>query len=222
MSAVDRAVPFRGLFAALAVFAVTACQGPGPDADRQAAAAPDSAVACDSGENLLRNPAFLPAEGERRAPWRGAQHAGEPSFDVSASDGVLTIERVATQPWYTYAQFPPARALRGRELLFRADLQLDLDSEGWSQGLEAGGGLQVLIWGLVDPVMGGSRLVYRSSLEQEPRLGNTDWFTAELRFAVPENATRMSVGFLHQANGSFSIRDPALLDCGPVGQRDGR
>ncbi|QIB65942.1 hypothetical protein [Kineobactrum salinum] len=168
---------------------------------------------CDETDNLLVNPSFS-AENGRMQPWRGSQHAGEPSFETSVSNGELTIEKIGTQPWFSLAQSPAARSLRGQELLFRAELKLALDTEGLDGSSVAGGGQQVLIWGNMDPVLGGDSLVYSSTLENEPRLGHTDWLPVTLTFRVPEDATRMRVGFVHQANGNLSIRNPALYRCG--------
>lgn len=169
---------------------------------------------CVGGDNLLVNTDFggSDPEGGLR-PWRGSQHAGETSFRTSADNGVLTIEKIATQPWYRFAQTPSARALRGEALLFRSEIKLNLDTDNIAHNFTAGGGLQVLVWGDPDPVMGGDRLVFSSTLEHEPRLGTTDWVQVSIPFAVSSTATRMSVGFVHQANGSMQVRNPELLRC---------
>lgn len=174
-----------------------------------------SSAQCTGGENLLANADFgnsNPAGG--LSPWRGSQHAGETSFRASADSGVLTIEKIATQPWYRFAQAPRARALRGENLVFRAEIRLALDADNLRHSFTPGGGLQVLVWGDLDPVMGGDRLVFDSTLEHEPRLGTTDWVQISIPFAVPSSATRMSVGFVHQANGTMQVRNPELLRCG--------
>ncbi len=192
----------------VSIFLLAGCQ--------QAATTPGGlASQCDETDNLLVNPAFTESdENGRMSPWRGSQHAGERSFMTSVSNGELTIEKIGTQPWFSLAQAPAARSLRGQQLLFRAELKLALDTEGLDGSSVAGGGQQVLIWGNLDPVLGGDSLVYSSTLEHEPRLGHTDWLPVALAFSVPEDATRMRVGFVHQANGNLSIRNPALYRCG--------
>lgn len=174
-----------------------------------------STAQCVGGENLLANPDFgASAAAAGLSPWGGSQHAGEPSFRTSADNGVLTIEKIATQPWYRLAQVPQARALRGEALVFRAEIKLALDSVNVTHSFTHGGGLQVLVWGDPDPVMGGDRLIFDSTLEHEPRLGITDWVQVSIPFTVSPTATRMSVGFVHQANGSMQVRNPELLRCG--------
>ncbi len=180
-------------------------------------AANDSApvAQCSGSDNLLANTDFGssdPAAG--LSPWRGAQHAGETSFRTHVSNGELTIEKIGTQPWYFLSQTPQARSLRGESLVFRAEIRLDLNAENLAHRFTHGGGLQVSVWGDPDPVMGGDRLVFSSSLEHEPRLGTTDWVAVSIPFTVPSTATRMSVGFLHQANGSMQVRNPGLFRCG--------
>ena len=175
---------------------------------------PGLSAQCSGGENLLANPDFgASAAAAGLSPWRGSQHAGEPSFRTTAAKGVLTIEKIATQPWYRLAQTPQARALRGEALVFRAEIKLALDTVNVSHNFTRGGGLQVLVWGDPDPVMGGDRLLFDSTLEHEPRLGTTDWVQISIPFTVSPTATRMSVGFVHQANGSMQVRNPELLRC---------
>ena len=180
-----------------------------------AATDPASSAQCVGGENLLTNTDFGasdPAVG--LSGWRGSQHAGEPSFRVGTDNGVVTIEKIATQPWYRLAQVPQARALRGEALVFRAEIKLALDTVDVTHNFTHGGGLQVLVWGDPDPVMGGDRLMFDSTLEHEPRLGTTDWVQVSIPFTVSGTATRMSVGFVHQANGSMQVRNPELFRCG--------
>ncbi len=181
----------------------------------QLAANDSAAVSQCSSDNLLANTDFGssdPAAG--LSPWRGSQHAGETSFRTRVNNGELTIEKIGTQPWYRLVQAPRARDLRGESLVFRAEIRLDLTADELTHGFTHGGGLQVSVWGDPDPVMGGDRLVFSSTLEHEPRLGTTDWVEVRVPFAVPSTATRMSVGFLHQANGSMQVRNPGLYRCG--------
>ena len=179
----------------------------------------DIGPVCGNGENLLQNPTFSDPEDGSLVPWTINQHAGERSFTLTIEDGIATIERIATQPWFTLVQSPSIEGVRGRELLFRADLRLSLTDENWpDKGMEPGGGLQMLVWGAPVPVLGSTRKVYMSSLEQEPKLGEVDWFTVSHRFPVVADASRVRVGFTQQANGSMSIRNPQLMDCGPLGE----
>lgn len=199
----------------VAALAVTAC-GTGEDAEEYAAL-----PACQGTDNLLANPDFGATGGQGLVPWQGSQHAGEPSFAVSAEQGELTIQRIGTQPYFVLEQFPSVDDLTGHDLLYHAELRLDLDGEDWVESMEPGGGLQVQVWGPVMPVLGTSRVVYRSVYEHEPHLGETDWFRVAIPFSVPADATRLSIGYQHRANGTLVTRRPTLLDCGPSGASPG-
>lgn len=173
-----------------------------------------SAAQCLQGENLLANLDFGssdPAAGLR--PWSSGQHAGEKSFSTSVDNGVLTIEKIGTQPWFRFSQAPQARSLQGASLVFRSEIRLALDTDGPGHGFDPGGGLQVLVWGDPDPVTGGDRLVFDSTMAHEPRLGTTDWMEVTVAFTVPPTATRMRVGFVQQANGNMQVRNPGLFNC---------
>lgn len=174
-----------------------------------------STAQCASGENLLANADFGssdPASALR--PWTGAQHAGEKSFQTRVDSGVLTIEKIGTQPWYRLAQTITAADLQGDSLVFRSEVKLSLDAANLAGGFTPGGGLQVLVWGDPDPVTEGDRIVFDSTLAHEPRLGTTDWMEVSIPFEVPFTATRIRIGYLLQANGSMQVRNPGLFRCG--------
>ncbi len=171
---------------------------------------------CDRSNNLLANPAFVQRADGSYVPWSGAQHAGELSFEVTSGNGELRIEKTGSQPWYTLTQSIPARPLRSSELLFEAEIQLNLDAESLDHNFRPGGGLMVSVWGNPDPMMGGDRLVAGSKFEHEPHLGTTEWTPVATRIEVPFDATRLRVGFAHYANGSMAVRNPALYRCEPA------
>ena len=179
----------------------------GPSALRQS---------CGSDVNLMVNGGFVREEDGTLQPWRAGQHAGENSFRYDVADGVLTIERIASQPWYYFVQDIDVSELKGHRLYYSADLKLNLSGEGYNEVWEPGGGLHVLIWGLVGPAIAGSRQIFNSTFEHEPHIGTTDWFTPEISFVVPDNASAMKVGFEQRADGSMAARNPVLLDCGPA------
>lgn len=171
---------------------------------------------CVGTENLLSNPTFGQGEGDRLAPWRGSQHAGETSFALTVENGELTIERIGPEPWYALTQFIPPEPLKGHRLLFVADLKLELSDEGWTEIMTPGGGLSVSVWAASPVAMAGDRLVLDSTFDHEPHLGETDWFTAHKTVVVPDNATKLRVGFVHRAMGRFALREARLFDCGPA------
>lgn len=168
---------------------------------------------CDAGENLLGNPAFTVNTVGAAPPWQSSQHAGEKSFELSLDNGTATIEKIATQPWYTMSQSQKARPLRGKIIEYSAEIKLELDDEDLAHAFKPGGGLTLTLRGDPDPVMGGDRLLESKLFEHEPHLGTWDWTPVSMRLAVPENATNLKVGFAHQANGWMAVRNPALRVC---------
>jgi len=61
----------------------------------------DTPPAPAPGDNLLVGVAFErdPETAAPLPPWVASQHSGEPSYEFVVNDGVLTIRRIATQPW---------------------------------------------------------------------------------------------------------------------------
>jgi len=175
---------------------------------------------CAGATNLLRNPGFQQDGRDSLAHWQTDQHAGDRSFELTVDDGTVVIERIGPEPWYTLLQAPQIDSIRGRDMVFRAELRLDLDGEGWQPALDPGGGLHVIVWGAPLPRIGGSRQVFRYAFEDEPRLGRTDWVQASVAFQVPEDASRANVGFMLRASGSLSLRNPELLECSPGADAD--
>ena len=172
------------------------------------------ALKCLQSENLLANVDFgSSAPSANLRPWSSGQHAGEKSFSTRVDNDVLTIDRIGTQPWFRFSQTPQAMKLRGASMVFRSEIRLALDTDSPRLGFDPGGGLQVLVWGDPDPITGGDRLVFDSTMAHEPRLGTTDWMEVSVAFTVPPTATRMRVGFVHQANGSMQVRNPGLFNC---------
>lgn len=171
---------------------------------------------CAGTTNLLTNGGLRSSEEQLVADWNSTQHGAIPSFLVTADDGIVTVERIGPEPWYNLVQFVDLKSSAGHAMLLEADLKLSLNSDDWPHALEPKGGLQVGIWALGEIAMLGPRLTLESVAEHSPNLGETDWFRAQVRFTVPERPQRSRVGLIHQANGSLSVRDIALFDCGPA------
>lgn len=178
---------------------------------------------CAGKTNLLKNAEFISSPDRLLVDWNSTQHGNIPSFVVSVEDGVVTIERNGPEPWYNLEQPLDLKDYAGHRMLYRADLKLSLDSENWPHRLEPRGGLQVLIWATSPPPLRSTRLNVNSSAEHTPNLGETGWFSAHTEFVVPERPKRSIIGLIHQANGSISVKNPALFDCGPApeSQSDG-
>ncbi len=200
----------RTLSLVFSTLALVACGSDSP------APVVDDSPPCPGTVNLLKNPALESSEDRLLIDWNSTQHGAIPSFIVSVNEGTVTVERNGPEPWYNLEQFIDLSGYAGHQMLYKAELKLSLDSEDWSHAFEPVGGLQVLIWALAEPAILGTRLVYQSSAEHSPNLGETDWFTAHVLFTVPERVKRTNLGLILQANGSMSMRNPALLDCGPA------
>jgi hypothetical protein len=170
-------------------------------------------ASCDTSSNLLRNAGFAADENGNAVPWSGAQHAGEKSFELTLDGGQARIERTGTQPWFTYTQKIPVRSLRGAVMTFAAELSGELDDDGISHAFGTGAGLTLTIWGDPDPVMGGDRVLISHRFEHDPHLGDFDWTPVQMSFTVPDNATRLRLGFAHYADGWLAVRNPGLYRC---------
>ncbi|MFV0276259.1 MAG: hypothetical protein ACK5HY_03610 [Parahaliea sp.] len=179
----------------------------------QAQDQPGLPASCDTSHNLVANPDFATNERGRISPWGASQHAGEHSFELTLKDGEAWISRIATQPWYTLTQTIPMAEAKGHELVYLAELKLDLNTEGLTHGFEKGGGLSVTVRGNPDPVLGGDSLLFSRRFDHEPHLGTHDWTPVMLAFQVPADATLLRVGFAHYANGTMAVRKPALYIC---------
>lgn len=173
----------------------------------------EQGASCAAGENLLGNPDFTVNAAGAAPPWHASQHAGEKSFELTLDNGTVTIEKIATQPWYTLSQSMGARALRGKVVEYSAEIKLDLDDEDLAHAFKPGGGLTLTLRGDPDPVMGGDRLLESKLFEHEPHLGNWDWTPVSMRLTMPENATSLKVGIAHQASGKMALRNPVLTIC---------
>ncbi|HIO97866.1 MAG TPA: hypothetical protein EYG71_08080 [Leucothrix sp.] len=160
--------------------------------------------------NLLKNPKFTQDQSANKPlDWLVAQHIGEPAFDLTVENGIATVKKVSEQPWFTLSQNIDVLAILNKTIEISADLKLNL-TESKAHAFKAGGGLQVLIYGKPDDPLGSEQLAFESTLDNEPRLGVSDWKTATIILTIPKNATKMTFGFLHQANGEMSIRNPSL------------
>lgn len=184
-------------------------------------------AACGSYEppdpGLIANPTFAPEDDAERvgAPWFASQHAGGRSFDTSVSDGVLTIERIGTEPWGHTIQSVPAEELQGRRVEFSVELAGSLQpvDKASETGKTLKGyhdtGLGAVVKGYRDdPRL--RRLLGKTTLEtvksEEPlEPGEHDWRRHRLVFDVPENATEIEVQIRLTHNGVLKARGPRLV-----------
>ena len=161
-----------------------------------------------TGGNYLQNPGFNQStSGGGQRFWGGGQHAGEKSFEMKFDNGELTISKIGTQPWMAFRQTVAATELAGKKLAMNAELRLDLQQPERAQGFLVGGGLKIAARA---SDARGRKLLLRSILDHQPRLGKTDWYPVQVVVQLPEKTSTVEVGFLHQADGTLQIRNPSF------------
>jgi hypothetical protein len=161
-------------------------------------------IACSGGgENLLQDAAFATLAAPRyQRKWHASEHAAGQTFAYSASGGSLKIRKTGGEPWFILTQSLDPQALAGQRVMFGAELKLDLTLPS-DHAFTPGGGLTFL-------AKRGNRVVVNSSLEHEPRLGQTDWTPVSIVVSVPPGSDSVRVGILHQAEGILQVRKPFL------------
>ncbi|RLQ21798.1 hypothetical protein DWB85_10955 [Seongchinamella sediminis] len=156
------------------------------------------------GQNLLQDPDFATIGGSRRErQWFHSQHGGEPSFEHSASNGELLIEKTGSEPWFILTQIIQRADIPGRRVVFSAEIKLDLHPPAIPHAFKQGGGLTVT-------AMANGKPVLRSLMEHEPHMGTTDWQPVQVVLELPKQVQSVRLGFIHQADGSMRVRNPAL------------
>jgi hypothetical protein len=177
--------------------------------------APDSAgdqqAYVDPG--LILNPRFEPGDAAVRRPhWSSTQHAGEPSYEVEAEDGVLVIRRIGKEPWGLVSQkVVDATGLAGKRLEFSMELAGEL-KDTYGPALEpAGLVVQVMGRGPADlPMMGKRHLLV---MTDDPGLlvGKHGWARRSLQFDLPEaRDLELTVGVQMTQGGELRARAPRL------------
>ncbi|MEE4175796.1 MAG: hypothetical protein V2I57_16245 [Xanthomonadales bacterium] len=205
-----------GLLAACSESGPETVSNPTPASSAETGVSMDRPAPCGPGPNLLENPTFTLNEAGFLLPWKTAQHAGQASFETRYEAGVFTVERTGPEHWLTLTQTLQLDEQRGRRLELRVDLEMDTNGEGDMAKYDPGAGLVYRIWGRPFPNLTVTRQVVEDTFQHEPRLGKHDWTLVRKFIDVPENATRMQVGFSLRANGRLSVRYPELHDCGPA------
>ena len=163
-----------------------------------------SGTSCEGSSELIIDPAFITIN-DASSQWRYRQHTGEKSFSVTTEEGVLTIERVGSEPWAIFRQTIEDERLRGATIRFTADLQGDVSSDV-THLFGAKAGLFLRIGQYPDAYMG----------DQDPSNGQWDWQSYSVTKTIPEAVNVVQVGFIHQAGeGAIEARNPSLVlvDC---------
>ena len=165
----------------------------------------DSACKVKGPEYLQDTDFALEAESSRSKHWTGVQHAGEKSYATTFDDGVLTIDKIGTQPWHIFRQRLDPAELAGKLMAFSAELKLDL-SESDRAGIDRTGG------GMHMTIRSRSGRSLKAVYPHEPHLGSSDWFPVQLVVRIPRNVAIVELGFRHEAEGSFQVRKPSFRE----------
>lgn len=159
----------------------------------------DEKDGCEESENLLLDPAFV-MSGDMSRVWRYSQHTGEKSFSYSSDEGILQLERISGQPWMILKQRISNPSLSGARVRFSAKLKGDLPTEPSIHGFDHKAGLYFKARGA------GAELA-----EHPTNHGSFDWQLAVLDRTLTQGATRLDVGFVHQAGGTLWASEPKLV-----------
>ena len=186
----------------LFVWGLTAC-GTVPNQGAEAFSNATATESCRSSDNLLIDPLFTndPALGRG---WRMAQHTGALSFDVSADEGTLKIERIGEEPWMLYRQTVQTAELSGATLRYSAEIKGDAPGEPMLHGFDHVAGLYIKA--------GRERA---RLADHQPNVGQWDWQAVTVEEQIPVGVSSVRVGFVHQAGGTLWARNPSLVivDC---------
>jgi len=190
--------------AVISLTQILACSNPPQDTGNSDSAVNRTAVGqCITSGNLLKDTNFSTDDGE---VWIMAVHTGSPSFQVSAAQGVLQLERIGPEPWMVYRQLIDIETRENGKLVLTAEMKGDLQSEPRLHAFKHMAGL----W--LQP--GGS---VRSALqaEHEPNDGVWDWQTISMEADVVPGSKKAVAGFIHQTGGTLWVRNPSLIwtDC---------
>jgi hypothetical protein len=157
------------------------------------------------GENYIQDPDFsLEAEDSRSKYWSGLQHAGERSFETAIHGDVLTITKIATQPWYIYRQkLMNKDDFAGKKMAFSAEFKL---SQQQAQHIVAGSGL------LLNVLSGAVRESYRVNMPEDYIPDSDEWQLLQVVVQVPKKVRQIQLGFMHEAEGSLQVRRPSFRE----------
>ena len=159
---------------------------------------------CSTVESLLLDTDFA-LLGTEKSPWSYSQHAGEASFSFQASDGELEIRRVDKEPWTLLTQTVSHSTIDGLTVRFSAELKANAPAQPPIHGFAHVVGLYLKVGNRRDA----------SLADHQPNSGIWDWQTISVEKAMPQGATTLRLGFVHQSGGALWVRNPklTLLEC---------
>jgi len=154
--------------------------------------------------NYLQDADFaMEAQSSRSRHWTGIQHTGEKSFAVAIADGVVSIDKVGSQPWFLYRQRLPAGELAGQRVVFSADVRLAGRAAGEHGRVGQAGGLKL-----------SALSAGKSELRLEQRLADGEveeqWQPLRIIARLPRYTDTLELSFFHESDGVLEVRGPAL------------
>lgn len=165
---------------------------------------PEQEACKPRGKNLLKDPKFATVFGSAaKRKWSASEHRAGRSFEHEVNDGELLIRKTGREPWFIMSQMVPAETIKGKTVLFSAQIKLDLQEPEPEHNFKVGSGLSLT-------AMVNGKPALRSIFEHEPHMGTHDWQTVQVKADMPKNLGILRVGFLHQTNGEISVRSPSL------------
>jgi hypothetical protein len=160
---------------------------------------------------LLRDSRFEPESDSRPFAWVYTQHAGEESYKFEVEEGVLSITRIATQPWGQATQTVSAEGLEGVWVEFSAELSGSLVEPVRPELEPSGVGIRVLGFPPGTPRIIGKSILATEVGEPPIAVGELSWTRQALRLLVPEGATEIEVAIRLGLGGVLHARRPSLL-----------
>lgn len=204
---------FRNAAVVVATALIAGCASNAPSGASTAATATNATTAtapapqdtCPPEANLLRDAEFATLAGGPERVWGMRQHSRGRDFRATAKAGVLTIEKTGHEPWFVMSQrierqFPP-----GTELQYDALISMDTHEPKDPHGFGYLSGLHLV-------GKSGRRSVVRAMADHEPNLGQHPEQRVVTRVSAEAAINRIDAGFIHQAGGSFTVREPRLVN----------
>ena len=161
-----------------------------------------------STKQLLLNTDF---KGDELSNWSTLQHAGDKSYEFTAHNGVVTIQRIGTEPWGVLAQRIPLDLPAGEQLQLKAMVRGNFPKDQGEPFQSSSVKLVVQGWN-ANPALRFLGLQDLLEVTQEIPLqpGLSRWQEVSLDVVIPENAVSVEVFFVMAYEGELHVKAPSL------------
>ena len=165
------------------------------------------AACVPTGENYILNSNFSKQSKSGAVEhWGGIQHAGVRSFERTIVGDELTIHRIGPESWFFLKQKIEARQLAGKKVAFSAEIKMASQTTSiYYSDINSERGLL-----LSAKPKYSDKLLLRTSMAPESATDNTEWQKIQIVARLPKKTGFVELGFLHQSDGSMTIRHPSL------------